>query len=91
VGREKTGYFGNLGLQSSKTKKAGTRPVWSSPILASGRIVLASNTGELVAVNARSGEVEKSVKLGEPVTVGPIALGDTLYFVTDEAQLIAVR
>jgi outer membrane protein assembly factor BamB len=91
VGREKTGVFSNLGRKASKTKKAGTRPVWSSPILASGRIVLASNTGELVAVNARSGEVEKSVKLGEPVTVGPIALGDTLFFVTDEARLIAVR
>ena len=91
VGREKTSVFGNLGRQSSKSTKAGTRPIWSSPILASGRIVLASNTGELVAVNARSGEVEKSVKLGEAVTVGPIAMGDSLYFVTDEARLIAVR
>ena len=91
LGREKAGFFGNLGRQASKTNKAGTRPIWSSPILASGRIVLASNTGELVAVNARSGEVEKSVKLGEPVTVGPIALGENLYFVTDEARHIAVR
>jgi hypothetical protein len=35
--------------------------------------------------------VEKSVQLGEAVTVGPIAMGDSLYFVTDEARLIAVR
>jgi outer membrane protein assembly factor BamB len=67
------------------------KPVWSSPILASGRLLLASNTGEMVAVNARTGEVERSVDLGESVTVGPIALGDSVYFVTDEARLIAVR
>jgi hypothetical protein len=45
----------------------------------------------MVAVNARTGEVERSVDLGESVTVGPIALGDSVYFVTDEARLIAVR
>jgi hypothetical protein len=45
----------------------------------------------MVAVNARTGEVERSVNLGAPVTVGPIALGETVYFVTDEARLIAVR
>ena len=60
-------------------------------ILAAGRLLLASNTGEMVAVNARTGEVERSVNLGESVTVGPIALGETVYFVTDEARLIAVR
>ena len=92
VGREAKGFFPKLGPSSkTKGKKSQVRPVWSSPILASGRIVLASNTGELVAVDARTGEVQKSVKIGDSVTVGPIALGDTLYIVTDEARLISVR
>ncbi|MFO0541275.1 MAG: PQQ-binding-like beta-propeller repeat protein, partial [Phenylobacterium sp.] len=89
-GREKRGGFLGFG-GGSDPKKPGVKPVWSSPILAAGRLLLASNTGEMVAVNARTGEVERSVMLGESVTVGPIALGETVYFVTDEARLIAVR
>lgn len=89
-GREKRGGFLGFGGRSDP-KKPGVKPVWSSPILAAGRLLLASNTGEMVAVNARTGEVERSVMLGESVTVGPIALGETVYFVTDEARLIAVR
>ena len=90
-GREKQGFLPSLGGGSKKKPKAKVRPVWSSPILASGRLLLASNKGEMVAVNARTGEVERSVNLGASVTVGPIALGETVYFVTDEARLIAVR
>lgn len=90
-GREKAGFLSSFGRSSETKKKAKVRPVWSSPILASGRLLLASNKGEMVAVNARTGEVERSVDLGSSVTVGPIALGETVYFVTDEARLIAVR
>ncbi|MFM8821346.1 MAG: PQQ-binding-like beta-propeller repeat protein [Phenylobacterium sp.] len=90
VGREKKGLLPSLGGGKDK-KKAGEKPIWSSPILASGRLLLASNTGEMVAVNARSGEVERSMNLGDSVTIGPIALGDSVFFVTDGAQLIAVR
>jgi outer membrane protein assembly factor BamB len=89
-GREQRSFFASLG-GGSDSRQTKVKPVWSSPILASGRLLLASNTGEMVAVNARTGEVERSVDLGESVTVGPIALGDSVYFVTDEARLIAVR
>ena len=68
-----------------------TRPIWSSPLLASNRVIVAGQTGELVALNARTGEVEKTVNLGGPTLIGPIAANGTIYVVTDEAQLIALR
>lgn len=89
-GRQKKSLLPALG-RTEASRRAAEKPVWSSPVLASGRLLLASNTGEMVAVNARSGEVERSVALGEPVTVGPIAVGSSVYFVTDEARLIAIR
>jgi outer membrane protein assembly factor BamB len=67
------------------------KPIWSSPLLADNRLLLAGTSGELVAVNAKTGEIEKRVKLGAPVLLGPIAAGDTVYVVTDTAQLIALR
>jgi outer membrane protein assembly factor BamB len=72
-------------------KKYAAKPIWSSPLLASNRLILASSTGELVALNAKTGVVEKSVGLGGKTLIGPIAVNGTIYVVTDEAQLIALR
>ncbi|MES3028356.1 MAG: PQQ-binding-like beta-propeller repeat protein [Pseudomonadota bacterium] len=86
-GREKrAGGFMGVGK-----KNFTTRPIWSSPLLASNRVIVAGQTGELVALNARTGEVEKTVNLGSPTLLGPIAANGTIYVVTDEAQLIALR
>ena len=80
----------HFGKAKAPTKNI-IRPLWSSPILANGKLITASDSGELVAINAKTGAEEKSVKLGQPVLIGPIALNGTLYVVTDQAQLIALR
>jgi outer membrane protein assembly factor BamB len=67
------------------------KPLWSSPLLADNRLLLAGSNGQLVAVNAKTGAVEKRITLGAPVLIGPIATGDMVYVVTDNAQLIALR
>jgi outer membrane protein assembly factor BamB len=90
-GREKKvrgAFFAKLGKGK---KKNVVHPLWSSPILASGKLITASDSGELVAINAKTGVVEKTVQLGQPVLIGPIALNGTIYIATDEAQLIALR
>jgi outer membrane protein assembly factor BamB len=89
----------NEGFNSEK-KKGGflgiggrkpTRPLWSSPLLANNRLIIAGATGELVSVNAKTGVIEKRVNLGGPALIGPIAAGGTIFVLTDEAQLIALR
>ncbi|HEX5378116.1 MAG TPA: PQQ-binding-like beta-propeller repeat protein [Phenylobacterium sp.] len=90
-GRNKKGrgaFFTGLGKGK---KKNIVHPLWSSPILASGRLITASDTGEVVAINAKTGVVEKTLQLGQPVLIGPISLNGTIYIATDEAQLIALR
>lgn len=67
------------------------RPIWSSPLLASNRLIVAGSTGELVALNPKTGAVEKTIKLGGPTLLGPIAVNGAVYVATDEAQLIALR
>lgn len=85
--REKNaGGFMGIGKQ-----KFTTRPIWSSPLLASNKLILAGSSGELVALNAKTGVVEKTVNLGSPALISPIAVGGTVYVATDKAQLIALR
>jgi outer membrane protein assembly factor BamB len=87
AGREAKKVGGVFGIGG----KRGPKPLWSSPLLANGRLLVAGSTGELVALNAKTGEVQRTVSLGGPTLIGPIAAGGTVYVVTDEAQLIALR
>jgi len=68
-----------------------SRAVWSSPILASNRLITVSDSGEAVALDAKTGAVQRRIKLGGDALLGPIAAGGTLYVVTQGADLIAIR
>jgi len=67
------------------------RPLWSNPILVNSRLILVSSTGEIEALNAKTGAVDRKVSLGAPALIGPIAAGDMIYVVTDNGQLIALH
>jgi len=83
-GKKKGGVFGIGGQRS-------TRPIWSGPLLAGERLLLVGQTGQLVALNAKTGEIQKRMELKGASTLSPIAMGDTVYVVTQEADLIAIR
>jgi outer membrane protein assembly factor BamB len=82
--RRRGGIFGLFGHVT-------TRPIWSSPVLVQNRLILVGSSGQLVAVDPKTGDIQKRVELGAPALLSPIAAGDTLYVVTDSAQLIALR
>jgi outer membrane protein assembly factor BamB len=67
------------------------KPLWSNPILSNSRLIMVSSAGQLAAVNAKTGAVERKVELGAPALIGPIAAGAMIYVVTDNGQLIALR
>lgn len=71
--------------------KRKQRAFWSTPILASNRLITVSSKGEAVAINPKTGQVERTLKLGADAMIGPIAVNGTLYVVSESAQLIAIR
>jgi outer membrane protein assembly factor BamB len=76
-----------------KNKKPGKRvkAVWSSPIVANGRLITVSDKGEAVALDAKTGVVSQRLKLGDDALLGPIAAGNMIYVATQKADLIAIR
>jgi len=72
-------------------KKKKDRAVWSSPILASNRLIMVSSKGEAVALNPKTGALDRRLRLGSDALIGPIAVNGTIYVVTQAAQLIAIR
>ncbi|MGH6985624.1 MAG: PQQ-binding-like beta-propeller repeat protein [Caulobacteraceae bacterium] len=85
-------WMTDLDAPAVKKKKRDKHPAyWSSPILASSRLITFSSKGEGVAIDPKTGKVEARLRIGAPVTVGPIAAGGMIYVITETGQLVAIR
>lgn len=64
---------------------------WAGPILAGGRLFLGNSTGRAVLVDPATGAVETTFSLPGALSLAPIVAGGTMYMVTDNATLVALR
>ena len=64
---------------------------WSGPLLVGDRLVVTSSAGTAVAVSPYTGLVLGSLEMSVPVSIPPVVANGTLYFLTDDADLIAYR
>ncbi|MDB5470966.1 MAG: dehydrogenase [Caulobacter sp.] len=72
-------------------KKTKDRTLFFGPVLASDKLIVVSSDGRALALNPKTGEVTKTIKLGGPALITPIAANGTVYVVTDKAELVAIR
>lgn len=64
---------------------------WAGPVLAGDRLVVVASNGTSVAISPYTGEELGKSDLPDGVFVSPIVAANTLYVLTDEADLIALR
>ena len=64
---------------------------WTGPILISDRLVVAGSSGEAISVSPYSGKILGIVEMPDGVTIGPVVAKDTIFFLTDDADLVAYR
>jgi outer membrane protein assembly factor BamB len=65
------------------------RIIWTGPVVASDRLIVASSHGKLVSMSPYTGQVLGSLSISDGVSIPPaVALG-TLFFLTDDADLVA--
>jgi outer membrane protein assembly factor BamB len=77
--------------KKSKKKKTKNLPVWTGPVLASNRLIMINSLGDAVAFNPKTGARESAIKLGKGAYIQPVAVGEHLYVLTDNAKLVAIR
>jgi outer membrane protein assembly factor BamB len=61
------------------------------PILAGGRLIVASSDGLLRSFDPVSGALISTVNIPDGASTGPVVAGQTLYVVTRKGQLVAYR
>ncbi len=64
---------------------------WSGPVLAGDRLVLVSSTGQAASLSPYTGELLGEIELPDGVFVAPILANETLYVLTDDARLVALK
>ncbi|MCG8510882.1 MAG: PQQ-like beta-propeller repeat protein, partial [Rhodospirillales bacterium] len=65
--------------------------IWTGPILASDRLVVAGSHGYAYAVSPYSGRLLGSQEMPDGVSVPPIVANGGLFVLTDDASLVALR
>ena len=74
-----------------KAKKRKGRIVWNGPILAGERLVVVSSHGRLVTINPFDGEIINETKVSGGVFIPPIIANETVYVLSSDAKLTALR
>ena len=64
---------------------------WSGPILVSNRLIVVGSHGVVYSVSPYSGRVLGQIALPGNIELPPVVAGDTVYVVTNDGELIALR
>ena len=78
-------------LPEFKDGNRENRIVWTGPVLASGRLVVVSSDGDIVALSPQDGKTVSEIKVGQSIFIEPIAAAGKIFVLTDQANLIAIR
>lgn len=65
--------------------------VWKGPVLASDRIIVAGSDGRALALSPYTGRILGQVSLPGAAVMSPVIADRIVYFVTDDAELVAYR
>ncbi len=65
--------------------------VWAGPILVSDRLIVVSSDGFAESVSPYSGALLGRVTIPDGAYIAPVVANDTLYLLTNSAQLVAMR
>lgn len=75
--------------ENPKKKKDPIR--WSGPVLAGDRLIVTGSHGEVMTVSPYTGEPLGRMEVPDGIIMPPVVAKETIYFLTDDADLIAYR
>ncbi len=64
---------------------------WTGPLLASGRLILASSGGQILEVSADDGTIIRTTKAEGNVTIPPVISNGRLYILSNNGKLTAYK
>lgn len=79
-------------LPAYRNEKKKSGPIrYTGPVLAGGRLILASSQGALINVDPINGGFQSQTGIGQSVSLPPVVANNTLYVLDDSGRLHAFR
>jgi outer membrane protein assembly factor BamB len=79
-------------LPKYEDPETSSNPIlWHGPVLASNRLILTSTASSALAVSPYTGKLLGEIQLPSPTHLPPVVAKGTLYILSDNADLIALR
>ena len=72
-------------------KQMAAGEAWLGPILAGGRLWVASSKGRIAGLNPKNGKIVSQRDLGYRIHIAPIVAAGHMYILTDNAKLVALN
>lgn len=67
------------------------RVIWAGPVLASDRLIVGNSEGYLVSLSPYTGQVLGKLSISDGISIQPAVADSTMYFITNDADLVAYR
>lgn len=79
-------------LPAFRNEKKKTGPItYTGPVLAGGRLIVASSEGALINVDPESGSFQSQTSIKSSISLPPVVANQTLYILGDDGRLHAFR
>jgi outer membrane protein assembly factor BamB len=65
--------------------------VWTGPVLVSDRLIVVSSNGRAYSISPYTGALTGKTEIPDGAYIPPVIANDTLYLLTNTAQLVALR
>jgi len=79
-----------IGLYEDPEGRRG-RINWSGPVLVGDRLIVSGSHGVALSLSPYTGDIIGEQDMPDAVSLSPAIANETLYFLTDEARLVAYR
>jgi outer membrane protein assembly factor BamB len=74
-----------------KAEKREDPIIWTGPVLAGGRLIVAGSNGQIIETDPDTGKTIRSWTAQGPITISPIVAGGMLYLLSDNGTLAAYQ
>jgi outer membrane protein assembly factor BamB len=79
-------------LQRFEDEEEREDPIyWSGPVLAGDRLIVAGSNREVWSVSPYTGKLMGRIKAPGPVYIAPAVASETVFLLTEDAELVALR
>lgn len=72
-------------------KKHEDEIIWTAPLLANGKVLLAGSHGRIIIVDAKTGEINGEKNIKKKIIIPPVIVGETLYMLSEDGTLMAYK